>query len=117
MIKWWSARAPVRAPPSHIGDNPASASVIILVAPEVYLRLTRRSVVCTGVLAVLSPILDRFGAPCLGASARAQEQALEWKHGLSLFGELKYPAGFKHFDYVNPSAPKGGSVRLMALGT
>jgi len=81
------------------------------------LRLTRRSVVRTGVLAALSPILDRFGAPFLGASARAQEHALEWKHGLSLFGELKYPAGFKHFDYVNPSAPKGGSVRLMAVGT
>jgi microcin C transport system substrate-binding protein len=81
------------------------------------LRLTRRSVVRTGVLAALSPILDRFGAPFLGASARAQEHALEWKHGLSLFGELKYPAGFKHFDYVNPSAPKAGSVRLMAVGT
>ena len=81
------------------------------------MRLTRRSVVRTGVLAALSPILDRFGAPFLGAPARAQEQVLEWKHGLSLFGELKYPAGFRHFDYVNPSAPKGGSVRLMALGT
>jgi len=81
------------------------------------LRLTRRSVVRTGVLAALSPILDRFGAPFLGASARAQGGSLQWQHGLSLFGELKYPAGFKHFDYVNPSAPKGGSVRLMALGT
>jgi len=81
------------------------------------LRLTRRSVVRTGVLAALSPILDRFGAPFLGASARAQDGNLQWQHGLSLFGELKYPAGFKHFDYVNPSAPKGGSVRLMALGT
>ena len=81
------------------------------------MRLTRRSVVRTGVLAALSPILDRFGAPFHGASARAQEHALEWKHGLSLFGELKYPAGFKHFDYVNPSAPKAGSVRLMAVGT
>ncbi len=29
-------------------------------------------------------------------------------HGLSVFGDLKYPAGFKHFDYVNPNAPKGG---------
>jgi ABC-type oligopeptide transport system substrate-binding subunit len=29
---------------------------------------------------------------------------------LSLFGDLKYPAGFKHFDYVNPKAPKGGVV-------
>lgn len=36
-------------------------------------------------------------------------------HGLSPFGELKYPAGFKHFDYVNPDAPKGG--KLSMIGT
>ena len=36
--------------------------------------------------------------------------AAEQRHGLSTFGELKYPAGFKHFDYVNPQAPKGGRI-------
>jgi microcin C transport system substrate-binding protein len=36
---------------------------------------------------------------------------------LSLFGELKYPSGFKHFDYVNPRAPKGGAARLRGFGT
>src|SRR6516165_440266 len=96
--------------------RPVRASLASL-PPEVSLRLTRRSVVRTGVLAALSPILDRFGAPFRGASACAQGGSLQWQHGLSLFGELKYPAGFKHFDYVNPRAPKGGSVRLMALGT
>jgi microcin C transport system substrate-binding protein len=30
------------------------------------------------------------------------------RHGMSAFGDLKYPADFRHFDYVNPSAPKGG---------
>ena len=40
-----------------------------------------------------------------------------WHHGLSLFGTLKYPAGFPHFDYVNPKAPKGGTVRQIAFGT
>jgi microcin C transport system substrate-binding protein len=39
------------------------------------------------------------------------------RHGLSLFGDLKYPPGFRHFDYVNPQAPKGGGVRFVALGT
>jgi microcin C transport system substrate-binding protein len=34
--------------------------------------------------------------------------ASEFRHGLSVFGDLKYPADFKHFDYVNPNAPKGG---------
>lgn len=39
------------------------------------------------------------------------------RHGMSMFGELKYPAGFKHFEYANPDAPKGGLVRLEARGT
>jgi microcin C transport system substrate-binding protein len=38
--------------------------------------------------------------------ARAQEETE--RHGMSAFGDLKYPADFKHFDYVNPDAPKGG---------
>ena len=37
-------------------------------------------------------------------------------HGLSLFGELKYPPDFKRFDYVNPDAPKGGVLRMAAIG-
>jgi microcin C transport system substrate-binding protein len=49
--------------------------------------------------------------------AWSQTKALSWRHGLSLFGELKYPPGFAHFDYVNPLAPKGGSARQIALGT
>ena len=41
----------------------------------------------------------------------------QWRHGLSLFGELKYPPDFPHFDYVNPRAPKAGVVRQGASGT
>lgn len=40
-----------------------------------------------------------------------------WRHALSLFGDVKYPADFKRFDYVNPDAPKGGTARLISLGT
>jgi microcin C transport system substrate-binding protein len=47
-----------------------------------------------------------------GASAAA-----EWRHGLSLMGEPRYPAGFPHFDYVRPDAPKGGTLRLGQQGT
>ena len=36
---------------------------------------------------------------------------------MSMFGELKYPSDFKHFEYVNPNAPKGGLVRMEARGT
>lgn len=35
-------------------------------------------------------------------------------HGYALWGDLKYPAGFTHFDYVNPNAPKGGELRLVS---
>lgn len=41
--------------------------------------------------------------------------AAEPRHGLSAFGELKYPAGFRHFDYVEPAAPKGGEIRTWEL--
>jgi len=40
--------------------------------------------------------------------------AAQPSHGLSIFGDLKYPSDFKHFDYVNPDAPKGG--RMATLG-
>ncbi|PZF78703.1 ABC transporter substrate-binding protein [Aestuariivirga litoralis] len=50
-------------------------------------------------------------ALCLGAVA-AQAEA---RHGISTFGDLKYPPDFKHFDYVNPAAPKGG--RIATIGT
>ena len=35
-------------------------------------------------------------------------------HGYALWGDLKYPAGFPHFGYVNPAAPKGGELRLVS---
>ena len=51
-------------------------------------------------------------APPTGASAAGRPA-----HGLSMHGELKYPAGFPHFAYVDPRAPKGGAVTLSAIGT
>ncbi|MTH99711.1 extracellular solute-binding protein [Roseibium sp. RKSG952] len=40
----------------------------------------------------------------------------EWRHAAALNGEPKYGPGTKHFDYVNPDAPKGGLVRLSTSG-
>jgi microcin C transport system substrate-binding protein len=84
------------------------------------LSLNRRSVIRTGLLAGIAPILDRFGVPLIapaGAQTNGPGQADDWRHAISLFGEIKYPAGFKQFDYVNARAPKGGSVRMIANGT
>ena len=59
--------------------------------------------------------------PGLSGIAQAQAQAapdgLKWRHALSVFEDVKYPADFKQFDYVNANAPKGGAVRQMAFGT
>jgi len=51
------------------------------------------------------------------AHAQSASGELQWRHALSLFGEVKYPADFKRFDYVNPEAPKGGTVRQIQIGT
>jgi microcin C transport system substrate-binding protein len=49
------------------------------------------------------------------SAARASDR--NWRHGVSSFGDLKYSAGFTHFEYVNGDAPKGGTARQIALGT
>ena len=54
-------------------------------------------------------------ASALSGPAGAEEPVKH--HALSLIGEPKYPAGFTHFGYVNPDAPKGGSVRLADIGS
>ena len=45
-----------------------------------------------------------------GAVAQAGQRGV---HGLSIFGDLKYPPGFSHFDYVNPEAPIGGRLSIL----
>ncbi len=45
-----------------------------------------------------------------GLASAVSAQDVTVSHGISAFGELKYPAGFAHFDYVNPDAPKGGFI-------
>jgi microcin C transport system substrate-binding protein len=80
------------------------------------LTLTRRQLLQTGASAAATPLL---GAVAGIAPARAQTAAADpkWRHALSLFGDIKYPADFKRFDYVNPDAPKGGIARQIAIGT
>ena len=63
--------------------------------------LSRRRVLVLSAGAIAAPAL-------LGGSRGAIAADEVETHGLSAFGDLKYPADFKHFDYVNPDAPKGG---------
>ena len=76
------------------------------------MALSRRKLMLNGAALLGAPAFS-----ALPAFAQDSTKDKEWKHGLSLFGELKYPAGFKSFDYVNASAPKGGSARQIAFGT
>jgi microcin C transport system substrate-binding protein len=52
----------------------------------------------------------------LAVSAAAEDRGVIRAHGISPFGNLKYPADFPHLDYVNPDAPKGGEISLWAFG-
>ncbi|RJF75159.1 extracellular solute-binding protein [Rhodopseudomonas palustris] len=82
------------------------------------MTLTRRHLLQAGAAAAATPVLG-LGSGLLTSAPAAAEGAdqLTWRHGLSLFGEVKYPADFKRFDYVNPDAPKGGVARQISIGT
>ena len=79
---------------------------------------TRRVLLQGSAALAAVPFAHRIAGQPLTAPAQAEAAAASaWRHGLSLFNSVKYPEGFKHFDYVNPAAPKGGTVRLSTIGT
>ena len=83
------------------------------------MAITRRHLLQGGALATIAPALGAAtGLPAF-STAHAQTSTSEpaRRHALSLFGEPKYPADFKRFDYVNPDAPKGGVARQILIGT
>jgi microcin C transport system substrate-binding protein len=83
------------------------------------MKFSRRALIRATAATFAAPALGALGGQTLSGPAAAQTPAAakNWRHGLSLFGELKYPEGFKNFDYVNPAAPQGGTVRQVAFGT
>src|SRR5438128_9262402 len=66
------------------------------------LDLTRRETLLLGAAGLASSFPRHAEA---GQIEAAQDSE---RHGMSAFGDLKYPPDFQHFDYVNPNAPKGG---------
>ncbi len=78
--------------------------------------MNRRSLLTSALLALAARGLP---LPAWTRSAEAEEKntSLVWRHGVSHFGDLKYPSGFKQFDYVNATASKAGAARLIVLGT
>ena len=61
-------------------------------------------------LALLSTLVSLATVPAWASDSAAA-------HAIALHGEPKYGPGFTNFDFVNPGAPKGGNIRLAAIGT
>jgi len=76
--------------------------------------MNRRSLLTSAALLLAA---RKAGLPAWVSPAQAQGASPAWRHGVAKFGELKYPAGFKQFEYVNAKAPKGGAASQVALGT
>lgn len=53
----------------------------------------------------------------VSANASSPESKTAPAYGIAMHGDLQYPADFSHFGYVNPNAPKGGEMRLAAVGS
>jgi microcin C transport system substrate-binding protein len=83
------------------------------------LAITRRHLLQSGAAAAAAPALGLTSgfSPIAPADAQTAPDGMAWRHAVSTFGDVKYPVDFKHFDYVNPDAPKGGVARLFELGT
>jgi microcin C transport system substrate-binding protein len=79
--------------------------------------VNRRFLVKSTLLASALPLARRNAMLGWTSNAEAEGVNPAWRHGLSKFGDLKYPPGFANFEYVDPSAPKGGTARQIALGT
>jgi len=67
------------------------------------LDLTRRETLLLGAAGLASSFQPSVEAAQLEEAPEAE------RHGMSAFGDLKYPANFRHFDYTNVNAPKGGA--------
>jgi microcin C transport system substrate-binding protein len=66
-----------------------------------------------GMARLIGVVTGSLALAMIAASALAED----WTHATALNGTPKYAAGFPHFDYVNPAAPKGGLTRLAAIGS
>ena len=77
---------------------------------------TQRQSAAAGFRMLFTVMVALALAVLMVAGARAEPKIIK-SHGISTFGDLKYPADFSHFDYVNPDAPKGGEFTTWGFGT
>jgi microcin C transport system substrate-binding protein len=70
-----------------------------------------------GGLVLTAGLLLSLGMATLARGQESGGENMVVSHGYSFYGDLKYPEDYKHFDFVNPDAPKGGEISVVALGT
>ncbi len=75
-------------------------------------RFSRRALAAAAVVLLMAAPL----VPLAVVPAAADDGATAPVHALAMHGQPKYGRDFAYFDYVNPDAPKGGALRLAALG-
>ncbi len=86
-------------------------------SPAVFFQLEQAVTVSDPKAQVARIVIRPFLLTISLALSFCANAAITESHGYAQFGVLKYPASFTHFDWVNPEAPKGGTLRMMAFGT
>ncbi len=71
----------------------------------------RELITPAGLMAVKAALALAFVLSAVVASPDAGAEAVKPRHAIAMHGTPKYGPDFKHFDYVNPEAPKGGAAR------
>ena len=77
--------------------------------------MSARGLTCTALK--LAGISVAAGALIFAAAGASADEHVIKAHGISTFGDLKYPPDFEHLEYVNPYAPRGGEISIWAPGT
>ena len=80
------------------------------------MTISRRRLLQGGAFVTAAPLWAALPVPNRALADTGSANS-HWRHGLSLFGDVKYPPDFKQFDYVRADAPKGGLARQISIGT
>src|SRR5215472_5192151 len=113
----FGGKADIAQTPVAFVGNPSCNHMLIGVVPALGKAMRRRDFIKVIVgSAAGCPLAERplTWSRSIGAALADDKN---WRHGVSLFGDLKYPAEFRHFDYVNTDAPKSGTAREAVSGT
>lgn len=81
------------------------------------LRLTQRNGLAPFTLLIMTFIYSVFSSYSYSQTLSTAAETIKKSYSLSLLGEPKYAVNFTHFDYTNPTAPKGGKATIAVIGT